>query len=649
MGEDGEQRSIRRRSFLHGSVVGGATLLAGCPDQAANLSTPSTNGSDNATVTETPEKGFAGTVLDVGGEPVPGATVKLYDRAADADSVILETTTSEGENAGVFEFPELSNESVRELFTDEDGTAALVVQSGDWFDTLLIPELFGKLPLALDITLQQELLTGPALVTDDSRDKSLSMLTCWRMIFGADTQTIYIEISDIRDRPGFEPYEIEGKVSDIAGGGFSMTVLGDDLWINFGSQTKIDGTQPDAVEVLTLNNVSDNSDRISWHPVRTELPMYALGRGFTSTSTTDVERSNTIDEGIGKILVGAGGLVPGLSTLISWIDAIDWAFGDRLDYEATLGDIDTGVPDPFDPTTTQRVPDPNTHTSALIGWEADNPVYRQDASAVVAMIPLQFREEGANETSITVRAEWNQNNGHGTYGETFQIDAPGTIERDSPEEGGGSERDISGSINAQNGLAYNAGDVYFVDEGQIRQYDRQSDSVVNSFDIPDSTRARGLAFGADSLWFADWVGPDYDGAIAELDPQTGEVRSTISSYWDPRGLAFGEGSLWAVDITGNRIVEYSPSGEVLSSFSTNVTTWGLGLAYFDGSLWLGDNCNDPNCTVSLYEYDTNGNLLQQTNQRTGDSPTGYGGLAATDTELLGPDTDGNVSVLRSFD
>jgi sugar lactone lactonase YvrE len=107
--------------------------------------------------------------------------------------------------------------------------------------------------------------------------------------------------------------------------------------------------------------------------------------------------------------------------------------------------------------------------------------------------------------------------------------------------------------------------------------------------------------------------------------------------------------LWAVDITSNRIVEYSTEGDELSSFDTPGVTWGQGLAYADGSLWLGNNCSGSGCTVSLREYDTDGNLLQQVGRRSSESTAAYGGLAATETELLGPDTDGNVSVLRTIE
>ena len=217
------------------------------------------------------------------------------------------------------------------------------------------------------------------------------------------------------------------------------------------------------------------------------------------------------------------------------------------------------------------------------------------------------------------------------------------------QNGANPEPESSSSYTAQNGLAYDDGHVYVESDGEIRRIELSSGEVANSFSTPSGSRPTGLAYGSGSLWFADGIGSDYDGEVLELDPETGDVRSTLSSSWDPRGLAFGGGSLWAVDITSNRIVEYSTEGDELSSFDTPGVTWGQGLAYADGSLWLGNNCSGSGCTVSLREYDTDGNLLQQVGRRSSESTAAYGGLAATETELLGPDTDGNVSVLRTIE
>lgn len=201
------------------------------------------------------------------------------------------------------------------------------------------------------------------------------------------------------------------------------------------------------------------------------------------------------------------------------------------------------------------------------------------------------------------------------------------------------------SLNAQGGLTYNDGFVYTADSENIKKFDISSEEVISSFAVPADSRSRGLAFGNDSLWFADRIEPDYDGSIAELNPETGEIRSTIESSWDPMGLAYGGNSLWSVDITTNRIVEYDTDGNSLSSFDTDGITWGMGLAYFDGSLWLGNNCGSDGCTVSLRKYSTDGELLQETAERT---ETAYGGLTTIDSKLYGPDLEGNLTVLRTL-
>jgi len=211
---------------------------------------------------------------------------------------------------------------------------------------------------------------------------------------------------------------------------------------------------------------------------------------------------------------------------------------------------------------------------------------------------------------------------------------------------------IDESLNAQNGLAITADSIFYVDDEQIQVYDRASERTTNSFDYPVDGKhwPRGLAYGGDSLWFSDAVEGGYTGEIAQLNPQTGAIRGTISTNYDPVGLAIGDGSLWVGDITTNRIVEYGPDGEELSSFSVygEAGDWLGGLAYFDGSLWLGNGCGTSGCTVSLFEFDTDGNLLQETGQRSSDSTTVYGGLATTETQLLGPDTDTDLTVLKTI-
>ena len=201
----------------------------------------------------------------------------------------------------------------------------------------------------------------------------------------------------------------------------------------------------------------------------------------------------------------------------------------------------------------------------------------------------------------------------------------------------------------RSGIAYDGRYGYTVGNGEIRKFNLDTKEVVNSFDAPDGSRDLGLAYGDGSLWFADGIDPAYDGEVLELNPDTGNVRSRIDMSYDPTGLAFGDGSLWVADITTNEIHEYDTDGNELSSFNVPTTT-PQGLAYFDGSVWLGDYCyGGSGCTASLYEFTTEGSLRQETNERGLDSENGgHGGLATTETELLGPDRSGGVTVLRTL-
>lgn len=262
--------------------------------------------------------------------------------------------------------------------------------------------------------------------------------------------------------------------------------------------------------------------------------------------------------------------------------------------------------------------------------------------------PLNTRSVGPTSTETQTETETQITTSTETPAETENTTSTVT----STETNTNSIQEINADLNATGGLAFQDGSIFFESEGDIREFDIQKDEIVNSFSHPEDVSPSGLAYGADSLWFSDLEQPSYSGKIAEYEPTSGERRSLISLSWDPVGLAFGEGSLWVTDITTNQIVEFSPEGERLNSFDyrgPTGSTWGEGLAYFDGSLWLGIDCDERGCTVSLFEFDTSGNLIQQTGTRRSDNGPGYSGLASTESHLLGPNKEGNVIILRSLE
>ena len=168
------------------------------------------------------------------------------------------------------------------------------------------------------------------------------------------------------------------------------------------------------------------------------------------------------------------------------------------------------------------------------------------------------KEEGGFEDEIAHL--WLNTGGYTNYVDNLKITY------DDSEISGDSG---SGSFNAQNGLAINDGAAYIVSakrDGEIQQIDLEERTVLNAFDAPDESQAFGLAYGGGSLWFADGIGPDYDGEILELYPETGVICSRIDTSYDPVGLAFGENSLWVIDITFNDIEEDTTDGTGVGGF-----------------------------------------------------------------------------------
>ncbi|RYD19346.1 MAG: glutamine cyclotransferase, partial [Verrucomicrobiaceae bacterium] len=80
----------------------------------------------------------------------------------------------------------------------------------------------------------------------------------------------------------------------------------------------------------------------------------------------------------------------------------------------------------------------------------------------------------------------------------------------------------------------------------------------------------------------------HDGRIQKIDPEKGEVLSTIPAPTedDNTGLAWAEGSLWIGQKDGKKILQLDPAtGEVLRSIPSNRVV--TGVTWVDGDLWHG--------------------------------------------------------------
>jgi surface glycoprotein (TIGR04207 family) len=214
-----------------------------------------------------------------------------------------------------------------------------------------------------------------------------------------------------------------------------------------------------------------------------------------------------------------------------------------------------------------------------------------------------------------------------------------TVTGHSNDSGGDSESpDPVTEVTAQNGVAMHGGFAYVVENDNILKFNMSTQSIVDKYSAPDG-RPDGLAYGDESLWFVDGVDGNFDGEIIELNPNSGEVRSRITVDYDPSGVAFSDGVLWVTDVTTNNIRKYRPGGTQTATFDVAEVTGSTGpsgLAHLDGSLWLGTR------EGGLYEFATNGTLVQEADTRS----TGYTGLGANKSALVGPNKSGSLTVLQ---
>jgi outer membrane protein assembly factor BamB len=362
-----------------------------------------------------PDGELTGTVSSVDERPLAGATVRVYDATEGADAVITRTTTGDDGTYAVDDLETDNGEVPKRVL--------LVVRDGDWFGSVEIDNVAEKLPFEHDFELDRELLFGPKIAADG---RELSALTCWRHVHTRRRQTIFLEAVNLASSGTRS--EITTDPADLTNGAFALTVLADDVSINFGSQSDVSGTVPSRVEAVGLGTSIDNTELSNWHPTRTGLPLYQVGNevdaAFERMSTADADVADVIDEGLGTIT----GILPGVSTLLTWADTIEWAFGERLESEATLGAETVTFPDPTDPSAAQTRINPNEHTTARLAWRSDNVTANANEGAVVMAVPLEFQYDDERTSQVTAEAEWTHPNAHVSFGTSFEVGPVGTEE-----------------------------------------------------------------------------------------------------------------------------------------------------------------------------------------------------------------------------
>jgi outer membrane protein assembly factor BamB len=137
------------------------------------------------------------------------------------------------------------------------------------------------------------------------------------------------------------------------------------------------------------------------------------------------------------------------------------------------------------------------------------------------------------------------------------------------------------------GVSFDGNLVWFATKDRLNALDPENGEVSRSLDIPADA---GTAFDGEHLFqIAEAV-------IRKIDPETGEVLATIPAPGDggDSGLAWAEGSLWVGQHRGRKIHQVDPdTGTVLRTIESD--RFVTGVTWVDGELWHGtweDNESD---------------------------------------------------------
>lgn len=134
-------------------------------------------------------------------------------------------------------------------------------------------------------------------------------------------------------------------------------------------------------------------------------------------------------------------------------------------------------------------------------------------------------------------------------------------------------------IEAVHGVSYDGTNVWFASGDKLNALDPESGETTRSLDVPAHA---GTAFDGKHLY---QIAED---RIQKIDPQSGKVLSTIPAPAGgaDSGLAWAEGTLWVGHYRERQIHQIDPeTGKVLRTLQSN--RFVTGVTWVDGELWHG--------------------------------------------------------------
>jgi len=128
-----------------------------------------------------------------------------------------------------------------------------------------------------------------------------------------------------------------------------------------------------------------------------------------------------------------------------------------------------------------------------------------------------------------------------------------------------------------NGVTYDGEHIWFASGDKLNALDPTTGEIVDSIDVASHA---GTAFDGRYLF---QIAEDH---IQKIDPKTGEVLSTIPSPGNgcDSGLAWAEGTLWVGHYQGRKIHQIDPeTGAILRTIESS--RYVTGVTWVDGELW----------------------------------------------------------------
>ncbi|MDD1529618.1 glutamine cyclotransferase [Bradyrhizobium sp. WBOS7] len=190
-------------------------------------------------------------------------------------------------------------------------------------------------------------------------------------------------------------------------------------------------------------------------------------------------------------------------------------------------------------------------------------------------------------------------------------------------------------VEAVHGVTYDGSHVWFASGDKLNAVDPDSGKVARSIDVAAHA---GTAFDGRHLF---QIAED---RIQKIDAASGKVLSTIPAPGGggDSGLAWAEGSLWVGEYRERRIHQVDPeSGKVLRTIESK--RFVTGVTWVDGELWHGTWENEES---DIRRIDpATGKVLEQLDLPAG---TGVSGLESDggDRFFCGGGTNGNVRAVR---